>query len=701
VGGLLLSACISLCLTAADDPASKTPWIVHVSPQGDDRWSGQLPTADAEGADGPVATLERARDLVRAWKRGKEARELRPVEVIMQGGTYYLTRPLLLTQLDSGTTEAPVTYRAAAGAKPVISGGRRLTGWQRVDVSGKLGWLLRLPEVREGRWRFQQLWVDGERAVRARHPNSDYLVVEEVPEVTKELKWSDGQGSFRYKDRDLWSWRAITNAELRVMNRWKDSHLPVLEVDESRRIVRFGRRTAYRLDSGDPHYVENVREALDRPGEWYLDQAGGLLVYLPVGDQDMETTEVIAPVLSTLVRLSGLTVAGTPVQHLHFEDLTFMHTDWEIPKNLDEGQKVSGPAAHLPVGALSQASIEVPAAVHAEGVRECRFHKCQFVHLGGYAIELALGCQENLISRCEFADLGAGGVKLGETPVRAYAAMARDNEISDCHFRNGGRVYHSSVAIWVGQSPGNRVLHNHIHDFHYTGISLGWTWGYGRSAATNLLVAFNHVHHLGRLSNGEGPILSDLAGIYTLGMQKGTVLHNNFVHDIAGRRYGGWGIYFDEGTTSITATSNLVVRTTHGGFHQHYGRENTVRNNIFVDARDMQLHRTREESHRSFTFENNIVSWRQGTLIEGRGLDRPERSLFRRNLYGSPGGKDPDVQQRSWRDWRASGQDDGSEVGDPGFVAPDQDDYRLRPNSPALKLGFAPLDLGSVGVRPE
>jgi hypothetical protein len=214
---------------------------------------------------------------------------------------------------------------------------------------------------------------------------------------------------------------------------------------------------------------------------------------------------------------------------------------------------------------------------------------------------------------------------------------------------------------------------------------LGWTWGYGRALATNTLVQGNHVHHIGRLANGDGPILSDMAGIYTLGLHRGTVIRSNLWHDCAGLRYGGWGIYFDEGTTEILAEKNLVIRTTHGGFHQHYGRDNVVRNNIFVDARDFQIQRTRLENHRSFTFERNIVAWKRGRLLEGN-FEGATNVVFASNLYWpGPGGE---VKFWKWNlaEWRQRGQDQASLVEDPKFTDPAKDDYTLRPDSPALRL---------------
>jgi hypothetical protein len=335
-------------------------------------------------------------------------------------------------------------------------------------------------------------------------------------------------------------------------------------------------------------------------------------------------------------------------------------------------------------------------------VLECLITACSFSQLGTYGLELTSGCCSNLIEHCEFADLGAGGLKIGETRIRDEAALRTGhNVIADCRIYDGGKLFHSAIGIWIGQSDGNVILHNLIHDFYYTGISIGWTWGYGRALAANNLVAFNHVHHIGVTSGGDGPILSDMGGIYTLGKQPGTRIVNNLWHDIAGFRYGGWGIYLDEGSSGILVASNVVFRTTHGGFHQHYGETNLVCNNIFALGRDHQLQRTRAEPHQSFTFVTNIVYFDAGTLLAGDWSG--DRFQMDSNVYFDARQADHPENLRfggaTLSQWRARGHDLQSLITDPMFLEPRRNDFRLRSNSPALKLGFQPVDLSTVGPR--
>ena len=676
-------------------PACAAPGIFYVAPSGNDQWSGSRAKPNATRTDGPFATMARGVDATRQWRVRPGNARVQPT-IRVAPGTYELAQPLVLRAEDSGLTIA-----AVSADKPVLSGGRRITGWKAAERDGKRFWTAEIPAVRDGQWYFRELWVNGRRAVRARHPNQGYLKIAGLPDPAPD--WTKGQSRFQYAEGDLKDWNSITQGEVIVMNRWADSRLPVTELHPDQRVVQFGKRAVFAFDKGDLYYLEGVFEALDQPGEWYLDRTSGTLYYLPRPGESIESLQAVAPVLSQVLRLEGRPEAGQFVEHITLRGLCFSHTEWCFPEGFANARTKPEifPAPEPQVGGFGQAEIGVPGAVWGEGVRTSTFEGCSFHNIGNYGLELGRGCQSNRIARCEFSELGAGGLKLGETAIRnAASEQAGSNEISDCHIHDGGQMFPSAIGIWIGQSAGNRVLHNLIHDFYYTGISIGWTWGYGAALASNNVVADNHVHHIGAKSDGDGPILSDMGGIYTLGKQPGTVILNNLWHDIAGLRYGGWGIYLDEGSSGILVASNVVYHTTHGGFHQHYGETNRVQNNIFAFGRDQQLQRTRPEDHSSFAFETNIVYFDTGALLAGDWSG--DRYQMDWNVYfdtrAAAQGKPISFSNATLQEWRARGHDTHSVFADPLFVGPGND-FRLRRQSPAVALGFEPIDLTRVGVR--
>ena len=668
--------------------------ILFVATNGNDSWSGRLPSPNRAKSDGPLASLSNALQVLRLARSDSN----RSATISIRGGNYFLNQTLVLKPEDSN-----IEIVAVGNEKPVLSAGHRISGWKPVTVKGKSLWAATAGERGGHNRLFRELWVNGKRAVRARHPNRGYLSVAELPD--KVSAWTEGHKRFRFRAGDVNAWDAITNAEIIVMTRWVESRLPIVSV-EADQVVTFGKRSVFELAAGDAYYAEHAFELLDQPGEWYFDAAEALVYYWPLPGERVENCEAVAPNLVQVLRLEGNLESGKFIEGVVFRGLTFSHSEWYFPEGFDTARdkpQVS-PEPKSEVGGFAQAAIGVPGAVWGQGVRRCRFERCAFVNLGNYGLELGRGCQSNLISRCEFAELGAGGIRIGETAIRTQPnEHSYGNEISDCRIHDGGKLFHSAIGVWIGQSYNNEVAHNLIHDFYYTGISIGWTWGYGPALATNNLVHHNHVHHIGVQSEGDGPILSDMAGIYTLGRQPGTTIVNNLWHDVAATRYGGWGIYFDEGSSGIRAASNVVYRTTHGGFHQHYGQTNVVRNNIFALARDHQLQRTRVEPHISFSFETNIVYFDSGVLLAGDWSG--DNFIMDSNLYfdsRQEARKDPDAWKfggQALQEWRRRGKDLRSLVADPLFGDVNQDDFRLQPGSPAGRVGFQPIDLTGVGPR--
>ncbi len=662
VVALLLVVSCSAALSGTD--ARETRF--YVATNGNDSWSGGLEQPNAAATDGPFATIVRAQQAVRSLDAS--VRPAGPVTVYLRGGRYELTEPLVFGPQDSGRPDAPMVYAAYRGETPVISGGRRITGWvQDGDV-----WRACLPQVAEGEWYFRQLFVNGRRAQRARGPNDGFLRVNGAISM-------DDQATFTFREGDIKAeWAARSDVEVIALQAWAEIRMPIIAVDESAKLVTLaGKCAPSNREENARYWVENAPELLDAPGEWYLDRGTGEVTYWPLPGEEIATAEVIAPALTGLVRIQGDPSKGEPVSSLQFRGLTFAHTDWTL-----------GPQGYTDM----QAAYDIPAAFSATGATSVSVSACRFEHLGGYAISFGMACKANEVIGCEIADVGAGGIKIGEPDIRtAEAEQTHGNRVLNNDLHDIGHVYPAAVGVWVGQSAENTIAGNNLHDTYYSAISVGWTWGYGETNAWGNVIERNHVHDIGR------GMLSDMGGIYTLGVQPGTVIRNNVFHDITSDGYGGWGIYLDEGSTGILVEGNIVYNTKSGGFHQHYGKENVIRNNIFAFSDEGQVIRSREEPHLSFTFEHNIVYWRQGELLGGNW--NGDGYLLDSNVYWNASGAPVEFAGRSLADWQASGQDVHSIIADPLFVAPDCYDFRLQPGSPALAMGFEPVAGVERGVR--
>ena len=651
---------------------------VHVAPDGDDA---------ADGRPGrPVASLRRALDLVRE-QRAKGAINV-PVTVEVADGRYELAETLVIGADDSGTEKSPTVIKAAPGARPVFSGGRRVSAWTVSEVDGRPRWTAELPEVKAGKWRFTQLFVDGQRRFRPTLPAGGWYRVTGALDPSPA---AEGKGHDRFAAAAadvVRDWADRDSVEVVAVHLWSMARMRIASIEPGSAAdeavltlagTSSSKESWASFPQGSRFRFENVREALGAPGSWYLDVASGSLTYCPLDGESPDATEVIAPRVDTLLAIRGDTAEKKKVAYLRVEGLSFAHGNWPMPAR---GQ------------AYAQGDLNVGAAVSIAGARAVTLSRVGVRHVGRYGISLGVGTHECRLESCELVDLGAGGVMVGTiSPPGDLFTAVTGNVVRDCTIRAGGRLHPAGIGVWIGHADHTLLERCDVSDFAYTGVSVGWTWGYGPTSAHHNVVRGNHLHSL-----GQG-VLSDMGGVYTLGAGPGVVVEQNHVHDVVSHGYGGWGLYTDEGSTGVVLRKNVVHRVTSGSFHQHYGRDNVVENNILADARDWQLQRTRVEDHTSFRFEKNVVWWQgEGKLAEG---DWSKRIVARDNLYWHDGGPVvfPDGKDLAAR--QAAGVDRGSRVADPLFADAAAGDFSMAADSPAFTLGFEAIDMTAIGRESE
>jgi len=659
------------------------PQVLHVSPTGDDNWSGRVATPNDARTDGPLASLVRARDAVRKARGGGVAG---PFVVRIQGGRYRMVAPLVLEPEDSG-----VTYEAAAGGRPVFSGGRVIADLQR---NGAL-WEAMIPEVKEGRWYFRQLFADSARRTRARSPNSGYFRIAELlpGPMDPTAKRATDRSRFKFAEGDIKPYGRLGDVNLILMHSWETSIHPLKNVDPQGRIVEFTAPlrewwTIGWWEAQQRYYVENARELLDAPGEWYLNRETGLLSYYPMPDETLNKTRLVAPVVTEFVRFKGDADKNEFVENVTISGLAFHHADWKLS----------------PEGSSStQAAVGIPGVISADGASHCAIKGCEVAHIGGYGIWFRQGCKDNRVQRNRLHDLGAGGIRIGiDRMPDSDAAESSGNIIDNNHIYDGGHVYPAGVGVWLAQASHNRISHNDIHDLFYTGISVGWNWNDAPNRTHHNIIEFNHVHHL---VYGK---LSDAGLIYCLGVSPGSIIRNNVFHDITSYTQPdfSWGIYLDATCGQYTVENNLVYNTRAGSImFNNGGHEHVIRNNIFGPAQTNQIWPYFEK--RPNTFSRNIIFMTEGNLL----VPHSENTLNDRvkageslgesndNVYWHTGQKEQlRFYNRSFAEWQSLGLDRHSLVTDPLFMDPARCDYRLRDNSPAMELGFKPFDISEVGL---
>ena len=672
-------------------------------------------------------------DLLAEIRKARAAGETGTAVVTVRG-TVRVSEPIVFTPADRR-----IEFRGEPGA--VISGGRVISGWRD---RGDGVWSAPLPRETDGtRAYFEQLFVNGRRAACARLPNGVGTVRCERPGRWAPVGRPAG-AAWRadISDYGLGGWalgrvpeevfrylRALSDDELANARqirhlRWDVDRHPIVYLERDIGLVGVPAepwKSFNKFDAGDPVHYENVRTAFDEPGEWFYDARAGEVLYRPLPGETIEAAEFVAPRdgLESLVEFRGEYRVNVHEEHpsgsfvrtetaradyagdVTFDNVVFEYTD---------AKPYRGP---ILATCFQAGAITCRATIFADYAQGVKFRHCTIRHNGSYAVWFRKGCMRNELQHCIFSDLGGGGVKIGSflpkdvdcqpsgpKPATAYGPRSTAfNRVENCLIADGGHVHMAGCGVLIGHASDNEVTHCEIRDLYYSGVSVGWIWGYDGSVAQRNRILFNHIHHLGKNQ------LADMGGVYTLGTSFGTVVANNVIHDVESYDYGGWGLYTDEGSEGVLMENNLVYRTNCQSYHHHYGRNNIVRNNVFVlqdGARDLPFARgalamSRWEPHRAVTFERNVIYFcQESALGEFCG---PEQCEWRGNTWWcATGPVKMDMKGISFADWQALGRDTDGVAADPQFVDPAHCDFRLKPTSPAFACGFKAFDPTAAGL---
>lgn len=665
-------------------------------------------------------------DALAAIREAKAKGDASAWTVKVKSGFYVLKKPLVFTPADSGSGDARVEW-VGEGDGCVFAGGEPIVGW-RNDGHGV--WSAPIPASPGGKLAyFEQLWVNGRRADRARIPNRNPgNLADEYLRISKPhiVALTNDSGKVTYVEKVSLTNEAASAlssvsadefayAQMCVVHKWSFA----------RRILRGwdgATRTAWTHSSQDwlrwrkwseketIVCFENVRAGFDAPGEWFYDARAGRVLYRPLPGEDMSKAVVVAPssMMSCIVSFEGNPDAGEYVSDITFRNIAFEYggsPQSEIPDRTGFSDAVDGsPTQTLQL----QAAHRSDGMLMLFGARGIRLENCAVRHTGNYAIRISDGCISNSVISCRLEDLGAGGIFMGalQGHVAKGEALTRrvitnlaprsnaHNRIEDCVIRAGGRFNPEGTGVALTHTSDSKVLHCDIYDFYYTGVSVGWVWGFAGSVAQRNEVAFNRIYDLGK------GVMSDMGGVYTLGTSFGTTVHDNIVHDVNSYSYGGWALYTDEGSEGIVMERNLCWNTTDGGFHQHFGCGCTIRNNIFAWNRMIGAVRMRrrlvEGIPCTLNFVNNIVLVREGPLVS-RGATGVG-GVWANNLWYDRSGKGV-FDEGDWGAWVKCGKESGGRYADPCFVDAEHFDFRLKPDSPAFALGFRAWDYSRAGCR--
>ncbi|MBU0608422.1 MAG: right-handed parallel beta-helix repeat-containing protein, partial [Armatimonadetes bacterium] len=518
----------------------------HVSLKGNDAWSGQLAEPNADGTDGPLATLAAAVEASRKHAGGAR-------RILLGPGRHTVEKMVAL-----GPGDSELTIQGSGAGETTVYGGRSIAGWRR---SGDKFWVADVPEVKEGKWDFRALVVNDRLCPRARYPETGRLTHEsEFP-----VRWMSSAGggwerkptqqeltTMRYKAGDIGPWLSARNAEVTVYHMWDESMIGLTAHDSATRALTFS------SPSGHPpgafgvktYVVWNVKEGMTRPGQWYLDRDAGQIVYWPLEREDVSAALVVAPTVESLIEIQGK--PDSRVRNVAVRDLTLSTTTTPC--------KAGGFGASNYRGAVQIGT--------CEGIQVT---DVEITNTAGHAIR-EWGTKGLTVRNCRLHHLGAGGVRAG-----GGSGIIEGNQI-----HHVGMVYPSAIALSAGGPEKYEIRRNEIHDTPYSGMGIGGT---GTVIEENLLYRCMQELH-------------DGAAIYVSGA-KGNILRRNVVRDIVkvGEGYGVSSYYLDEKCRDCLVEQNVSIgvgRPT----HNHMTLNCTVRDNVFINDGDMDLSFARSSGFR-------------------------------------------------------------------------------------------------------
>ena len=691
-------ASVVICLLAGAvfaAPAKPKPLKLYVSTRGNDAWSGRRPRRGVlHRTEGPFRSLARACEEIRQVKA--ETGLPAGAAVTVRKGTYYPGAALSFGPGDSGTEAGPVVFRAYRNETVWLKGSPLITGWER--HSGSI-WKANLAGTQLGESRFWQVYYKGERQVLARFPNLDpehprtggFLYVAGVVEKdSKKLLHYDAE----QLDPSRWAEPKRVRVHVWSWLNWNRNILHVGAIDADEAVITLAKPASYKLITGNRFFVENALEELDAPGEWFYDEQAKILYFQPPDGKNPEGC-ISVPVVRDLIHLAGDGKAGKAVSHLQFHGF-----------GLAESQNTL---------------VKMNFALH------CALTGLTMEHCGGTALTMSDRCAHNRIAGCDIAHVRGSAIVIngGRDWQHRLEQGCHHNTVTNNHVHHVGEGANAWGAIILGPGCGgnvshdNVISHNLVHDTPRQGISFN---GFRN------IVEFNHVHHTNQEQSDTGAIGMGSRDI----CERGSVVRHNYIHDTGGYNmvkpgvweypHYCWGVYLDDYTSGVHVYGNIIVRTYLGGVMVHGGQDNVIENNIIVDGLRQQvqfspidhLTRGRNRYHPDksmwlmtgtkligniFCYRGENSGWLRGKKWE-QILAESDRNLVWRP--GGPVKMNIKVDEESpdyWSAWQKLGFDKYSVLADPFFVDPGNDDYRLRPESPAFELGFKSIPVEQIGLQ--
>jgi len=482
------------------------------------------------------------------------------VDVVLRGGTYALSQTFQLRAEDSGTAQAPVTYKAYDGESPVLSGARTLSSWTDLG-NGTYSAPTNGAD-------FRQLYVNGVRATPARFPNVGSNVQLMSSDTSAKTLGIQAAQFANFGNADL------SQIDMVLELQWGESYLRLKDATTSGDQTKFTlqdteanilfQRPYPLLSNGSPIHFENARQFLDQPGEFFVDRKAGQIFYKPRAGESLSSSYTV-PTIDTLLDVIGS--ASAPVHDIAIRGIAFRDSNWTRPTQYGylNGQ---GGMYNLSANTQNQQYTDrPPAAVHVNYADRIQITDNTFARMGSTALDLNTAVHDSSVVGNIITDTSGNGILVGKfTDANVeYHTPYHPSDINEVTARvtiannvisGTGKVYYGTAGINGGYLRNTSIVHNDISDSPWAGITTGWGWVSEETAQRENTISYNRIHNVVNM-------LCDTAAIYHLSNDPGTVFDGNYLHDIV-RTPGACGsavagFYMDEGSANLAMRNNVIA----------------------------------------------------------------------------------------------------------------------------------------------
>lgn len=626
---------------------------------------------------GLESAVEKAKSL-----NGKEC------TIWLHEGTYNLTDTISLNGVKN------LSIKAFPNEKVSITAAKEIGNWSETTINGVKAWVTNVSENES----FNSLFNNDKKLTLPRWPESGYFLVDKPDESVQTFNedntpwmYTRGDTAFYSKSKiGLSEFYNVEDVQYKLMHYWYCENSTLKSFNGKR--VEVSVPCTMIIKEDDRFFFENVFEALNAPGEWYHDTKKNLVYYIPQENDDISTTVLTAPTETLLFDISNC-------ENINFSGITVKNTDW-CYLTPDAGN-----------GWLSQYGLVFPQGnLECNGVfditksKEINFTNCDFLNTGNGAIRFNKQVTDCDVTGCTFKEIGGNAIFINGYNTADTNLITKNINITDNLIEGYGRTFPSAIGVLITHAQNCKISHNEIHDGYYTAISCGWVWGYSAHTTDYIEISENLIYDI-----GQG-WLSDMGGIYTLGIQPHTVLTHNKIYNVAADPseggYGGWGIYLDEGSSYINVYQNLVYDCGSDSFHQHYGENNNVTNNIFALSKEGQVRSSKSEDHNELYLTGNIILTNKGNAYsqttKGRFTDKS--NLYwdlsnGKNIFSSRTSEKVFSNRIYTSEMVKMGYYNEAVFADPLFRDAENFDFTLADNSPALtEIGFKTWNYNTAGT---